>query len=251
MVLVPGGAVLAAPANDQGSDAPDVGVIIRIHYPHGISQVDTGGIQLSQYQYSGIHWDNPSINYYVNIGKQDSAFLGGIRAAFQTWDDVSVTFTASYSGATKSSPLTLQAKWNRRLQQFVGAQNVVGWKNLSQYPGAIAITYEWYYGVSLGDVHLIEVDTALNSSSMFHWWQISVIGDPDTATWPSGQESAAYDVDVQNIMIHEAGHWLVLDDLYDSADMEQTMYGYADEKELKKRSLEDGDIAGIIAIYGS
>jgi hypothetical protein len=104
---------------------------------------------------------------------------------------------------------------------------------------------------------LVEVDTALNSSTQFRWWQTAVSGDPDSATWPSSQSTSAYDVDVQNIMTHEAGHWLVLGDLYDdmtgfvASDAEQTMYGYAGQNELKKRSLEFGDIAGIQEIYGT
>ncbi|HUS88120.1 MAG TPA: hypothetical protein VMW91_01925, partial [Desulfosporosinus sp.] len=62
-------------------------------------------------------------------------------------------------------------------------------------------------------------------------------------------DTTSYDVDVQNIMTHEAGHWLVLNDLYDDIYIEQTMYGVSSDRELKRRSLESGDIAGVRKIY--
>ena len=113
------------------------------------------------------------------------------------------------------------------------------------------MTYYW----SLNG-HLIKVDTALNTSGAFKWWQSNVTGEADDYIWPYSQITTAYDVDVQNIMTHEAGHWLVLGDMYDDdpgfdpdTDSYATMYGYADENETQKRSLEAGDIAGINEIY--
>ncbi|MFC1909987.1 hypothetical protein ACFLXC_01680 [Chloroflexota bacterium] len=61
--------------------------------------------------------------------------------------------------------------------------------------------------------------------------------------------TGGFDVDIQNIMTHEAGHWLMLEDLDNSGAAEQTMYYQAADGELKKRSLEEGDIAGIQMIY--
>ena len=66
--------------------------------------------------------------------------------------------------------------------------------------------------------------------------------------WNVG-DSDAYDVDVQNIVAHEAGHWLVLSDLYADNNQDKTMYGVSGEKDLIKRSLASGDIAGIQTIY--
>lgn len=62
-------------------------------------------------------------------------------------------------------------------------------------------------------------------------------------------ETTAYDVNVQNVMTHEAGHWLVLNDLHDDVASEQTMYGISSDRELKGRNLESGDIAGLGKIY--
>jgi len=55
--------------------------------------------------------------------------------------------------------------------------------------------------------------------------------------------------DVQNVATHELGHWLDLLDLYGSGDTEATMYYQIEPGELKKRSLNSDDIAGIRSIY--
>lgn len=55
--------------------------------------------------------------------------------------------------------------------------------------------------------------------------------------------------DVQAVATHEFGHWLDLLDLYDSSSSETTMYYQISPGEIKKRSLDSDDIAGIRAIY--
>lgn len=56
-------------------------------------------------------------------------------------------------------------------------------------------------------------------------------------------------MDFENIATHELGHSVGLDDLYEDKCSEQTMYGYADDGETKKRNLEAGDITGIQKLY--
>lgn len=63
----------------------------------------------------------------------------------------------------------------------------------------------------------------------------------------SGGESGKYDV--QSVATHEFGHWLTLYDLYDSTDSEKTMYEWTASNEIKKRSLDSDDIAGIRYVY--
>jgi hypothetical protein len=66
-------------------------------------------------------------------------------------------------------------------------------------------------------------------------------------SWSVTGASGTYDV--QNIATHELGHALSLDDLYGYFDSEKTMYGYANEGETKKRSLDPDDVAGICHLY--
>jgi hypothetical protein len=249
---------LAAGSESQGYGGPPVKLTAVAHYanlPDRIFSALDGQPLVEQIGYipGGYYWLDGTVTYCINIGKQDTAFMAGIQAAFSAWDEASSFYNPAYGGTTKSQPGTRQAKWKKRLGAFTGAENTVGFKYLSsQFPDAIAVTFMWNY-----DSYLIEVDTALNTDPYFHWWQSSVSGDPDYAFWPSSQVSDAFDVDVQNIMTHEAGHWLVLNDIYNATpgfrggDENLTMYGYAAENELKKRSLEQGDILGIRSIYGN
>lgn len=67
--------------------------------------------------------------------------------------------------------------------------------------------------------------------------------------WSSDGE--ANKMDFENIATHELGHSVGLADLYEGACSEETMYGYASYGEIKKRSLEAGDIIGVKKLYGS
>lgn len=56
--------------------------------------------------------------------------------------------------------------------------------------------------------------------------------------------------DVQNVLTHELGHWLMLNDLTRATDSLKTMYGSAQLGETIKRTLEPDDVYGIKIIYG-
>jgi len=244
----------APPADNPGKGAPEISKIVFVHYPQGKgwgpggnpNKGGGGGGEKLWYKYSGIHWASMPVEYYVTDNLPSGISVGAIQAAFTTWDNASDSYAVSYQGTKTLVPGNFEATWDEAQGKWVGAKNVVGWKDITDYPRAIAVTYMTYETLS-GE--LIEVDTALNSNSTFTWWQISVSGEPNEAVWPEDDKSDAYDVDVQNIMTHEAGHWLTLGDLYNKPASTQTMYGISPEFELQKRSLESGDKAGIQAIY--
>lgn len=79
--------------------------------------------------------------------------------------------------------------------------------------------------------------------------EFDILFDTDY-TWGDATVNPAV-MDLQNIATHELGHGVGLDDLYDSACSAETMYGYSDYGETSKRTLEDGDIAGIRELYGA
>ena len=57
-------------------------------------------------------------------------------------------------------------------------------------------------------------------------------------------------MDLQNIATHELGHGVGLGDLYDTVCIDETMYGYSNYGDTKKRDLNAGDIIGIQKLYG-
>ena len=67
--------------------------------------------------------------------------------------------------------------------------------------------------------------------------------------WSTTSDAGTFDV--RSIATHEAGHTLVLGDIYSPRDATLTMYGYALTGNTDKRDLATGDELGVQAIYGS
>jgi len=104
-------------------------------------------------------------------------------------------------------------------------------------PGAIAITIVW--GIFRGppqDRELVEWDQVYDDRD--YGWSADCEYDDCT-----------YKMDFENIATHELGHSFGLDDLYKDDCSEETMYGYASYGEIKKRTLESGDIRGVYELY--
>jgi cytochrome c biogenesis protein CcdA len=57
-------------------------------------------------------------------------------------------------------------------------------------------------------------------------------------------------MDLQNIATHELGHAFGMDDIYTDACSSVTMYGYSDNGDISKRTLEQPDITGLRLMYG-
>ncbi len=134
--------------------------------------------------------------------------------------------------------------------------NVISWADISsQYPNAIAITTVWYYTYSKA---IAEVDTQMNTGSMAWSYTPPNIVPADLSGRAISNASRYADptnlgtagtYDIRNIMTHEAGHWIMLGDLYNSRDSKITMYGYGSMQELKKDTLAYGDERGVESVY--
>ncbi len=108
-------------------------------------------------------------------------------------------------------------------------------------PGAIAVTIVW--GIFRGPPRareLVEWDQVYDQVD--YNWSADCTSEDCVSR---GNEK----MDFENIAIHELGHSVGLDDLYEERCSEQTMYGYAGYGETKKRTLESGDIRGIQGLY--
>lgn len=177
------------------------------------------------YGYVGFHWDASDlpVRYYINEnGTSDilgtAEEFAAVQASFQTWkDDAGSYMDYAYMGTTARNASSRDGF------------DVVSWQPIDGLEGTLAETSFWY------------------DSSTKHLLEFDIVFDEDE-TWSASGEIGKYDI--QNVGTHEVGHTLVLNDLYDSADSEQTMYGYSSHGEIKKRDLYTGDIAGIRFIYG-
>lgn len=141
-----------------------------------------------------------------------SSVDGVLNTAFETW----------YGGVFQQGPDT------RAKRAKLDGVNAILWKKLER--STVGATFVWFIR-STGEV--VEVDTVFNQR---HPW-----GNFDNS--PDCQGSAeAYDL--ENIATHEFGHWIGLDDLFDDAAKDLTMYGFSAGGEVKKRTLGRGDIRG-------
>ncbi len=259
LALAPVAAAQPPVDDDSGSGPLPPGLSLRVfvHYPKGhgpaierdsipvcssTSQVNCEDYSIATTNGNPIRWDNPTgIRYWVtlNYNKKKSPQLAqsdplaAIQASFRTWEVVSdAGLRYDYQGNLDKA----------NLGGRMDGKNVVGWKAIKGT--AIAITYVWYYTAT---GRIAEFDMAFNNT--FPW----------SYTPPTGIDSIDYDdpdnsgaagtYDLQNIGTHEAGHTLMLNDLYNTAQAYLTMYGYGSTAELKKDSLANGDVLGVQAIY--
>lgn len=178
--------------------------------------------------------DNPVVTYVVD----DPGIAGAVQAiqnSFQAWEDVSgIDF--SFRGTADVNPNAELAGPN--------GQNTVSWALLvGTWTNALAVTVLWFEddgnGVWDGEP-IIEAEMIFNTK---YTWAI----DPD-GEGPQKPNVKGKWFDIQNVGIHEAGHFVGLDDQCNWDD--ETMFCSASSGETKKRSLEPGDIAGAVALYG-
>ena len=190
--------------------------------PIGTPNTDTYNV----YAYSGIHWATGKvISYSVNPKSAPTGAITAIKNAFETWD---------YQIGIELFNDNVQVASQKLAGNRYDGKNVISWGRLGR--GIIAQTTVWYNTRTLEIVEFGMVfSTAYN-------WGI----DAD-------MEGFAYTLtgafDVQNIATHEAGHTLMLDDLYMSQASALTMYGYGSYGQTFAISLGAGDTSGVQAVY--
>ncbi|OYT46569.1 hypothetical protein B6U84_00010 [Candidatus Bathyarchaeota archaeon ex4484_40] len=193
---------------------------------------ETQGLGFAFY---GKCWDRSDIpvGYYINRnGTEDIDGLDEVDEiikSFDAWSSVTLqVMEFKFLGLTDKSPL------NR-----VDGINVVGWVMMTDKPEDKKIVaycwVTWMYE-PLPNLRIVEFNIVFNE---YHNWTI-------------GSKPDAFDV--RNICTHEVGHALELGDLELEENEEQTMWSPKDDPlkgrgEVKRRSLESGDIAGIRHIY--
>jgi hypothetical protein len=172
------------------------------------------------YSVTGWHWATPYNNQWDTsnpFGISSSSVLSASSASGNTWDQA--VAADIYGSATSGG-----SAGNIRHQDFV---NQMGFKNLGG-GGTIAVTYTWQYS----DGRAAESDAAFNT--FFAW----------------GTNGGSNVMDLQGIATHEIGHTFGMGHTSTaSANSCLTMYPYGNYGQTYQRTLGDGDLLGIDAIY--
>jgi len=217
MLLSP--AVLAK--NEKQTEPLDK--IIFIHYRDGtVKQVGAAFKSPTCYELMGVKWNTLPVSYVINptnSGLPKSFVTSTISTSAETWDAATSKelFANSYS-------VSYTAQY--------GVQDYKNAITFGDYPTAnvIAVTAVWYtrYGKQI-----VEFDQLYNTRF----------------TWGDATSNPTV-MDLQNIATHELGHAVGLDDIYSKSCTVVTMYGYSNNGETIKRTLEPADITGLQKIYG-
>jgi hypothetical protein len=223
--------------------SPDLESIKVIHYAKGgipgpPPKEEPPPVDNSYYEILGPKWGS-TVSYRIDPDLAPAGAVGEIEAAFEAWD--AVTSTELFA------PAIVDPGASASLDTPDGV-NTVTFRVLAGLPKALAVTVIWYVDVD-GSGTMTEGDMMYDTDMIFNLkfkWAI----DPDGEGRLKADAKGKY-YDVRNIAIHEAGHVVGLDDLYDEIYSELTMYGSAGAKETKKISLETGDIAGAQYLYGA
>lgn len=138
---------------------------------------------------------------------------------------------ADWTAAANSKVTFTQGSNTSVARQAYDQKNIIAWGRTSG--SALGVTYVRYY-TSTGQV--VDVDTIMNKKFAWKWANSNSCAEPTV-------------YDAENIITHELGHWIGMDDEYDAAYVDNTMYGYGSKGEVKKNTLTTGDNAGAAAIY--
>lgn len=176
---------------------------------------------------AGWHLADGTTVYTLNSGSVPSA-VGTNNLATMATDAFN-----RWAGATGNKVVFSRDVSNTTVAKAaLDGKNIITWGRASGT--ALAITYTWYdrnTGVAS------EVDTIMNNKFSWSW------------AAPGSICVNANTYDAQDILTHELGHWMGLNDYYAADYQNATMYGYGSKAEIKKDTLSTGDVNGITAIY--
>ena len=170
------------------------------------------------YVASGPTWSQPQTPYSINATNLDLPALSvetAVRSGADTWEQQSAAFRFVYSGPSSQTTNTNDGI------------NLVMFRNASS-GSAIATTYWWSSGSRIIDADIVFWDEA------FRFFAGS-----------SGCSGGFY---IEDIAAHEFGHALGLGH---STSPNATMYSSVSACNMRNRTLDADDIAGVMALYPS
>lgn len=243
------------PVSAAKPDKEPVDRIVFVHYPKGFEQKPESPGKPSNntncpnpntctdYKNSGIKWPAMPVSYVIDPTNMDRVSPLDIKAAvelgFNAWHLAEPN--ANFINASPIGTSTITSDPTTASDNI----NSVTFRNISaKYPNALAVTFVWYTRFGR---QITEVDTVFNDA--YKWSYTDPTSWPKIGAYGDYANTGLLSYDIGNIITHEQGHWLMLNDLYSTSDSELTMYGYGAKGEMKKISLGWGDKLGIQKIY--
>jgi hypothetical protein len=223
------------PCNNNGVCEPELGERMNCADCKG------GGEDPSPscYKLMGVKWKALPVDYVINpdnpYGLDQGFVTSAISASAEAWD-------AETSKELSNDAYEIDYAAEYDVQDYVNAI-VFGDHEDSN---VIAVATVWY---TPRGRRIVEFDIQFNTD--YRWGNAT---DPPEQCEEINGTTVCYTLDVmdlENIAVHEYGHGLGLDDIYNGECSEVTMYGYSGYNEMKKRSLEQPDIEGIQKLYGA
>lgn len=173
-------------------------------------------------------WTLPVGNWTYNLNPQSvPASVGAGNLA----TIANLGFAGQWQPAANGRVTFLKGPNTTKDKSAYDHQNIITWGRTSG--SALAVTYIRYAG---GKV--LDVDTIMNLKFPWGW-----------KPYAAGACGNANSYDAQAVLTHEQGHWLGLDDEYDPAYVNNTMYGYGLKGDLKADTLTRGDATGAAILY--
>lgn len=145
-------------------------------------------------------------------------WLNAVAASSATWDTVNANFKFNPGGTTTLA----KPKLDGNNIVFVGGAS-----------GALAITYIFY---NTKTNLIMENDMVVSTATKKIPWTCAATAQPGK-------------YDVQSVIVHEFGHFLSLDDIYDTGCEALTMFGIGFTNDIGPRTLEPADVCGIKSLY--
>jgi len=181
------------------------------------------------YAFLKAKWQDLPVNYVIDPDNQDGLTEGFVANAMflgvEEWDNhTSADLFGGYA-------IDYNSSWD---SDAPDGRNELLFGDY-QEDGVIAVAITWgYFRGKPSARKIVEFDILFDTD--FTWGDAATI-DPAV-------------MDLQNIATHELGHGVGLADLYETVCAEETMYGYSNYGDVKKRDLNAGDVIGIQTLYG-
>lgn len=172
------------------------------------------------FSYAGYKWQYGSFTWYLNVNGAPGCTFTSVKTAlvngYNAWTCASDA-TATYGGTTTTA-VSINDGINCRYW------STTGWEDDQSI---LAYAGNWYINDRM-------VDSDVRFNAQFYDWTTTGVADHH---------------DVGHIGTHEEGHTLGLLDLYGTADIGKTMYGYGAAGETHNRTLHSTDAMGVEYMY--